>query len=380
MAVADLANESCLNPRLMLTDVGNVVVAYQSLVGVRNTIKVAKLLSDGSKAWGGVIELTGTNGLYSLADAGGDSFYVAYLLGDAGKMAVMRYTANGEAAWEDAVIVDETAVVSAEPMACPNGKGGVLLGWRHSLGGSRTSDAVQVIDRDGKPLWDEILNYPIRLSLAASRQGDIYVSYIYDSASTGINLTVSKYGANGKLLWDGPLLLDGQSYQVSIYGSRVTDNGEFAVVYRNASNYNEATIEYSYFDAAGEIVDTQVEVSVMDGDKGRGALSYGGGRQMVLVWGDNGMANGKGSVYAQNILLPESASVGVMECGGTQLQAVYTGSSLKVNVSGKADIYDCAGRLLFSAMATDGSVDAPGLMPGLYVIKINGQSAKFTVL
>ena len=69
--VAENNVESCLNPKLLRTDAGNVVVAYQSLVGARNTIKITKLAADGSKAWGGMIELTGTNGLYALADAGG---------------------------------------------------------------------------------------------------------------------------------------------------------------------------------------------------------------------------------------------------------------------------------------------------------------------
>ena len=379
--VAELSAESCLNPKLLHTDAGNIIVAYQSLVGLRNTIKITKLTGDGAKAWGGVIELPGTNGLYTLAGAGDDSFYVAYVQADAGNMAVMRYTANGEAAWDAPAIVDQgRAVVSSEPEAVPYADGGVVLCWRHAENITKVVGAVQAVSREGNLLWSEPQFYSAPHVAAISPDGNIYVAYSFTDAY-GTNMSVSRYNSDGEYAWDSPLLLDGSSYQVSIYGVQVVaDGSELAVVYRNASDFNRATIEYSHLDSNGEVLDTQVPVSTMQGDKGRGALTYAGGRQMVLTWGDNGMSNGKGSVYAQNIVLPEPASLTTAVAGSESLQAVYCGGELMVNRRGNAAVLDCYGRLLYCGIVPDGTISLPGLAAGVYVINIDGQSAKFTVL
>ncbi len=101
---------------------------------------------------------------------------------------------------------------------------------------------------------------------------------------------------------------------------------------------------------------------------------------MVLTWGDNGMSNGKGSVYAQNIVLPEPASLTTAVAGSESLQAVYCGGELMVNRRGNAAVLDCYGRLLYCGIVPDGTISLPGLAAGVYVINIDGQSAKFTVL
>lgn len=378
--VAENDVESCLNPKLLRTDAGNTVVAYQSLIGSRNTIKITKLAADGSKAWGGMIELTGTNGLYALADAGSDSFYAVYIEGDAGNLTVMRYTANGEAAWEEPVSVDKgSAIVSSEPVVTADSNGGIVLCWNHSLGGTRVEGALQAMNRSGELLWPEPQYYPTSLSVATSPQGDIYVAYPFSDVN-GVNLGVAKYDAAGEYLWDSPVLLDWLSYSVSIYGARVVDGGDLAVVYRNASAFNEATIEYSQVTSGGDIVDTQLPVSMMLGDKGRGGLSYGGGRQLVLAWGDNGMANGRGSIYAQNIVLAEPASLTSTLAGGKALAAAYSHGTLSANADGEATVYDCSGRLMFTCRIAGGTAQTAVLTPGVYILRMNGETVKFTAL
>ena len=378
--VAENNVESCLNPKLLRTDAGNVVVAYQSLVGARNTIKITKLAADGSKAWGGMIELTGTNGLYALADAGGDSFYAVYVEGDAGNLTVMRYTANGEGAWEEPVSVDRgSAIVSRKPMVTADGSGGIVLSWNHAVSTTKVVGALQAMNRSGELLWPEPQYYPTSLSVATSPQGDIYVAYPFSDVN-GVNLGVAKYDAAGEYLWDSPVLLDWLSYSVSIYGVQVVDGGDLAVVYRNASAFNEATIEYSQLDPGGNIVDTQLPVSMMLGDKGRGGLSYSGGRQLVLAWGDNGMADGRGSIYAQNIVMAEPASLTPTLAGGKALKAAYSHGALSVNADGEASVFDCSGSLMFTCRIVGGTAHTAALAPGVYILRMNGETVKFTVL
>lgn len=381
ICVAETATEACLNPKVLLTDAGNIVVAYQSLDGSRNSIKISKLSSGGTKVWGGVIELTGTNGLYSLADAGNDSFYIVYIAADAGSVGVMRYTPNGEAAWPDIVEVDPgSAVVSSEPAAIAYHQGGVVVSWRHSEGMTKVSGAFQAVSRDGELLWDLDQYCPTPHTAAVSADGDIFVTSASKDES-GMYLEATRYDSNGDYVWEKSLLLAGEPYQVSLYGTQVTDLNELVMVYRKASSYNKATIEYSHIDADGMTVDTEVPVSVMGGDKGHGSLSYGGGRQMVLVWGDNGMAHNQGSIYAQNIELSYPSSVTAVSVGSESLRAIYSHGELGVNRSGDATVSDCYGRVLFCGKVSEGAtVSLPRLAPGIYILKVNEQSIKFTVI
>ena len=369
--------ESCLNPKVVMTDAGNVIIGFQSLYESHNSIKVVKLTPSGSKAWGGFIELQGTNGLYNLVAGVKDSFYVSYLMANEGSLAVMRYTANGEEAWTEPTVTDNgQVIVGTEPTAAPDGNGGVLVGWRHAVSEFSSEGRLQGIDSSGAVLWPESRSFTNVPQACADTGGNIYVAYTKGQENAD-NLFVSKYDMGGEDIWNTKALLKQEAYRVSIYGIRSVED-DVAVVYRNAGNYNDATIGYAHIDHNGDPVVTDGNVSTMPGDKGMGSLVYTGDGQLVLAWGDNGSSKGGGRIYAQNVNLDVAVGIEhVTDAGNGISRAFYSDGVVRVpGAEGHACVYSMGGTMIWSGAVSGESLHTGYLLPGIYLVKTTVGSVK----
>lgn len=377
--------ESCLNPKVLISDTGNIYFAYQALTDTRNSIKISKLDTEGKKSWGGQIEVTGSNGLFQMALSGQDSMYLAWFQADKGNLAVMRYTANGDEAWDAPVVIDEgSAVVSSEPTVCADGNGGIVVCWRHSLGMTQVDGCIQAVARDGKCLWANSESFPNVPHACVDGDKNI-VAVCTQGVDYEDNIMMSKYGPDGSLLWETGELLDNPANRLTIYGVRDIE-GDAVAVYRNTSGLGQATICYAQATKGGETVTADGKVSTMKGDKGFGRLAYDRAGQMVLAWSDNGGSDNGGRIYAQNIV-PEVTSVKeIFGSCGTAFSPVYSGGVIRFAADGTdalTEVYDMAGSKLASCRATveGGYATARvGILPqGLYIVKNGGESAKILV-
>ncbi|MBP3298903.1 MAG: T9SS type A sorting domain-containing protein [Muribaculaceae bacterium] len=387
VALASNNVESCLNPKLIISDAGNIIIGYQALTNSRNSIKVTKLTPDGSKAWGGHIEITGANGLFAMAPSNQDSFLVTWFQADRGNLAVMRYTANGEEAWNGPTIVDEgSAVVSTEPLACSDGKGGIVVSWRHSLYSTQVDGRLQNVDRDGKLLWAESIAFSNVPQICTDNDNNIVAAYTTGKDNQD-NIFMSKYDTDGDCVWASRELLESPSYRIAIYGVSCI-NGEAVAVYRNILGLRMATIDYIHLDTEGYPVDMAGKVSAMDGDKGFGRLASDGTGQMVLAWSDNGSNRNGGRIYAQNIL-PKVASVDRISVDeASHFHPVYIDGVIKYRASAEQEsritVYDMSGRRIASCGAV---LNAEGyaeghtgyLAAGVYIVKCGSKSAKIII-
>lgn len=379
IALTSDSKESCLNPKLITTDEGNIIVGFQSLIGSRNTLKFSKLSSKGSKLWGGMITVTGTNGLFNLVSSTEDTFFVDYILGNTGEVAVMRYTANGEEAWGEPAIIDNgMAVVSTEPVACSDSKGGIIVGWRYAPSAFEVAGALQAVDRQGNLRWHEFESCPNIPQVAADKDGNIYTAYTYGTSSDINNLFVSKYSADGKLLWETDPLVNCMSSQISIYGVAAVDSNA-AVVYRNAVTYNQATVEYAYIESDGKIVKTDAELSTMEGDKGHGSLSLSGNDNLVVAWADNGISKGGGRIYAQKVDLPAGSGISEISVDRTSAVGYNNGILYAPSFNGMVSVYDCSGQLVKRGIVTDGYMEIGQLLQGVYLVSDGKKSDKLFV-
>lgn len=375
------SKESSLNPKVAITPARSAVFGFQALAGSRNSIKIAKLNSAGTKMWGGLIEVTGTNGLFNLVAGEGDSFYLVYFEADKANLSVMRYTANGEPAWDKPTVIDAgSAIVSAESLACSDGRGGVVVGWRHALTDFTYDGRLQRVDAAGRILWEESVAFVNLPTPGADAAGNIYAAYSRGSIGQD-NLQISQYDSAGEHIWDTPRLLDYDAYQVSIYGLRSIGD-EVVVAYRNALDYNMAQVDYAHIDPYGDPKVIEGKISTMEGDKGRGGLYCDPSGQIVLAWGDNGGAKGGGRIYAQNALLDVPTGIDNVDAKELQttLQPRYTGSGIELgDCTGVAYLYDMTGALMTSGNIRSGVLHTGVIAPGLYVVKVGDKAAKIAV-
>lgn len=355
--LADNAEEGCFNPHAVLTDKGNIVVGYQSLYTGHNTLKVLKLNPDGTKAWGGVIESRGTNGLFELVAGENDSFYQVWIIGDAASVAVSRFTANGEPAWEEDVLVDvQNAVVGSEPKAASDGRGGVLVSWRHASSQFNNEGCFQRVAPDGAMLWDDSLAFDNLPIATTDANGNIYMVVTNDKDGDD-NLFVSKFAPSGEFLGSTGSLLSSPADRVSVYGLAV-DGNHVALAYRNASALNEATIEYAHIGADCNPVVRQGAVATGAGNKGFGMMTYSGQGQAVVAW-----ENSANQVMAQNFSIDLTAGIASVATEGSDSGAVYT----------------LTGICLWRGPLAEGMRPDLSLAPGVYILQSGSHSSKFIV-
>lgn len=383
IALSDNKSESCLNPKICKTDKGNYIFGYQSLRGSRNSIKFAKLNPDGSKAWGGLIEITGTNGLYNMVPSDNDSFFTAYYLANEGHLCVDRYTANGESAWNEPQILDYArAIISLDPVLASDNRNGVLVAWRHGQTDYVTVGVLQRLSRDGEGLWDGGELFPTVPVPVADYKGNISVVYNLGVENMD-NIIMKGYTPAGEPSYTTKNLLPQNSGLLSIYGLRALGE-DLCAVYRNASTYNQAVIGYCHVLGNGELKDIDVPVSMMAGDKGRGSLSYDGDSTLVLAWGDNGMAKGGGRVYAQDFTLDVVAGLESpkSEKELSSISAFYSEGNLFITgiESGEITVrvYDMSGKILINSEnihSLGGTVVVPSrLTGGIFMVAVEDNS------
>lgn len=372
------AKESSLNPKLITTDAGNVIIGFQSLIGSKNSLKFTKLNANGEKMWGGMITISGTNGLFNMVESLDDTFFIDYILGDTGEVAVMRYTANGEEAWDEAVKIDNgTAVVSTEPVACSDFQGGIIVGWRFAPSSFEIAGALQTIDRQGTLLWSDFKEFPNMPQVSSDSFGNIYASYTLGALSND-NLFITKYDPQGNLLWETDPIINSSTGQISIYGMAAIDSN-IAVVYRNSLAYNLATIDCGYVNSTGEVANSDIAVSSMTGDKGRGSLTLSKAGDLVLAWADNGMSKGGGKIYAQRVDLPSISGISSIQTND-KFNVVYRNGIIHTEfTNGMTSIYDYSGKITKKGMMVNGMMETGSLMPGVYLITNGDKCAKLFV-
>jgi len=379
VAVSDDPQESCLNPKVRVTDAGNIIVAYQSLNGPKNTIKATKLSTTGKKVWGANLEISGTNGLYNLIATTGDSFYISRFDANRGNLDVMRYTANGEEAWETPVTTDlGSATTSTEPIATATPSGDILIGWRHAIDNFHVDGRLQCIDRQGNTLWSDAKIFGNLPQACADAEGNIYAA---DAGSTANNLIITKFDKTGNEIWQSAPLIPGSSYQISFYGIHAFGNG-VVVAYRNARDYNLATVCITHLDPNGVEIESNTAISEMSGDKGRGGFAATPGDNIVVTWGDNGIAKGGGIIYAQDFTLKKSASVCSALADRDRLSATYSYGLLTINIGAdntgtEVAVHDLRGLCLFRGNST--SSIPLYLAPGIYTVSARGTTVKLAV-
>ncbi len=304
-----------LNPHVCITKSNNVLVGFQNMAGSRIEVKILKLRQDGSPAWGGMISLSGANGIFGMVPSGADGMVVAYYEASTSSYLAMKYTGNGEEVWDEKVRIDDSGLVktTSEPSLVSDGADGIVTGWRYAISQFSVAGKAQWIDSEGnKKFGDEgILTDELPTVGWDVSSKSLYASYALKSGDEKI-LTAAEYDEKGNMKWYTDEVSSMPANQFAVYGLIPVSDGVL-VVYRNNYKYNEATVEYTKLDLAGKIVKSNVTVSDASGDKGRGGV-VAMADQFVVVWSDNAL-----SVYAQNVKEDIGASIEQTSAKETEL-------------------------------------------------------------
>lgn len=300
--LTESGTENFLNPQVCVTHAGNILVGFQQLSDYASDIRIGKRYPDGTNAWGGFISIPCANGIFNMTPSGNDAAIVTYYEAGNGNYAAMRYTGNGEEAWSEKKRLDDSGLVktTAEPNVRSDGADGIIAGWRYANSGFSVAGKAQRLDADGNCLFDPegifLDDMPL---LCMDRQQSLYAAYALGDNGDKL-LVLEKYDKQGRLLWKiDDSSIAGYAYQLALYGMVPTTDG-ILLVYRNASSYNQATIEYSKISADGKVIRSNETVSNAPDDKGRGEMAVLE-NQFVITWADNGSAQGKGYIFAQNV-------------------------------------------------------------------------------
>lgn len=341
------ADDTCLNPKICVTNSGNVVVGFQTIVGSRSDIKIFKLKADGSNAWGGNLTVPALN--FAMVPTGEDGFFVGYYDNVTGNLVASKYTANGEEAWEEPVIIGSSGNVqiTAEPTFISDGQGGVLAGWREALTQLRGIGFGQRMDSDGNLMWGltgiEFTDLP---EFMVARDGGYYAA-CRNNDNSKIDLACHKISDTGEIVWSiDNAVQDDLARLYSIYGLVDMDDS-IGVVYREQVGVESALIKYAHISKEGHVMDGEGLISDASGDKGYGEVASHPG-EFVVAWTDN-----DGSVYGQNVRWTSSSSVESIR--------------QEDNASGLA-IYDLGGRRITGTPA-----------PGIYIVRESGDTRKVII-
>lgn len=286
-----------VNPHVCITKSDNVLIGFQNTIGNQADLKIVKLGQKGDMAWGGSISLPATNGIVGMAPSGEDGVIVTYYEASTSNYLAMKYTANGEEAWAETVQIDDTGLVktTVDPFVISDGADGIITSWRYAISQFSVAGKAQKIDAQGKKKYE---GDGILLDDLSTLSLDLSGSYLYAAHAVGVDnnktMALSQFDENGNRTWRADDVSSEVAYQYAIYGLVPVDDGIW-VVYRNASVYNKATIQYSKIDVTGKVVESNVVISDADGDKGRGELAVLQD-QFAVVWTDNAS-----SVFAQNV-------------------------------------------------------------------------------
>ncbi len=314
------SKETCLDPKLCVTKSGNILAGFGSMLTGADMTKIYKFNPDGTPAWGSYISIPETNATftYNITATGDDSAFVSYFTAG-GEYEMMKYTANGEPAWENVVKIDDSGLVSVttEPSVAVDNNDGILFGWNNKSGQFSTSGFAQHFDKNGKKLWQDNLEVAEAPQVAITPAGDCYIAYRINIQQ---NVALSRITADGKEQWTATMLAD-DTYKASVYGTIPCAEG-MMVIYRNASDYDEAVIEYSVVGENGVTSAMNVTVSDAPGDKGKGDIAVTE-NQVLVVWEDNASNNSGGCIYAQNIAFkPASIDAVISQAGKVSITGV----------------------------------------------------------
>lgn len=378
-----------LNPHVCITKSNNVLVGFQNMVGGRTDVQIMKLQENGSKAWGGSISLSGANGIFNMTPSGADGIIATYYEASTNNYLAMKYTANGEEAWAEKTLIDDSGLVktTAEPSVISDGADGIITSWRYAVSQFGVAGKVQRVDSQGNKRYEE---EGVLLEDLSAICFDPSVKALYTACANrpkdAKNMVLNRYNENGDLEWNVEEISGVVASQFAIYGMVPVADG-ILVIYRNASTYNQATVEYSKIDFTGEVVQSNVTISDAAGDKGRGGLALLSG-QFVIAWSDNAL-----SVFAQNVEIGKGSSITDTHADGKdQFSIRYNPGqksftmSLAVDTPANASvsIFDLTGKRVADLGTTvlDGGMNehtytVPTLSSGIYLLMLQTSEGTF---
>lgn len=309
MALMKKGEGASMSPKVCELKDGSIIVGYQVLGAGMQKLNFTKLQADGTALWGGKIEIVGADGNFDMIPSGNNGFIVASF--ETGNYYASKYNATGDMVWDKQAVIDDSGMVksSSEPCVVSDGEGGLVAAWRYSVSSTATGGKVQHIDSEGNSVFSEEFttgNLPFITTDIENKQ-----IYVFSTEQVDYYLytpKVWKLDYTGKNLWNADgisLSEDGFSY--SMYGINMCDENVI-FVYRNASDYNKAKIEYTCMNKDGEILAQNRTVSNAFNNKGRGGITPVVDGQFVTVWTDKEEMTG-GVVYAQNSIVREFTSI-----------------------------------------------------------------------
>lgn len=300
---------AAMSPKVLEMGDGSTIVGYQVMGAGMQRLNFTKLQVDGEASWGGKLEIVGADGNFDLIPSGNNGFIISSF--ETGNYYATKYNTAGDPVWDKQAILDDSGMAksTSEPCVISDGEGGLIAAWRYSISSTATGGKVQRIDTDGNRVFSEDFttnNLPFIATDKEKKQ-----IYVFSTEQVDYYLytpKVWKLDYTGKNLWNADgisLSEDGFSY--SMYGINMCDENVI-FIYRNASDYNKAKIEYTCMNKEGEILAQNRTVSDAFNNKGRGGVSPVVDGQFVTVWTDKEEMTG-GLIYAQNSIVREFTNI-----------------------------------------------------------------------
>lgn len=382
-----------LNPHVCVTKANNILIGFQNVIGAQIDVKIIKLLENGGTAWGGSIPLSGANGIFDMIPSGNDGMIVCYYEANSGNYLAMKYTANGEEAWTEKVLIDDTGSVktTSEPSVISDGADGIITGWRYAASSFSVAGKAQRIDVDGNKVFDEEGVLLEDLPVICTDQGkkSLYTAYSLGNLE-GKYISLCKYDEKGNFVWQNDEISSEYASEFAIYGLIPMDD-EVIIVYRNASRFDEATLEYSKVDSNGNTINHNVTISNAPGNKGRGGLvSFPD--QFIIAWTSASEAK-DGNIYVQNIKEKIGSFIENNYVDKQESLLVYTDHTQKtlwinlhVNQAAQASIHmtDLQGKSVANPETIDivkGNNEYPfsidRLSAGIYLVTVQTKNERF---
>lgn len=388
IAVMKSGEGAALNPKIMETNAGNYIIGYRSMGAGVSKLSFLKMNTDGTTSWGSKLNIVGAGDLFDMVPAGNDGFIVSYF--ENNSYYAQRYNATGEEVWDNRAEIDntETAKVTSEPVVVSDGEDGLVAGWRYAASQFTTGGRVLRINAEGESTFSDAFetgNLPF-VSVDPGRK-QIYIFSSDPVASSVFAPKAWKLDYQGTNLWSSEgvsLSDDGLSY--AAYGIAGCANGDAVCIYRNGSNYNVATIEYTRISEDGTVTEQNKWVSSAVGDKGRGGCSTVKNGQIITAWTDMNSTAG-GAVFAQNTVVEDPTDNCSLQSVDSQMVAFVTGREhLFLTISSSDDteafvslvglngeIKEDFGKIVLRSGKNEMNYQMKGIAAGVYLLTVKTQ-------
>lgn len=151
--------------------------------------------------------------------------------GQQDKNFLRSFTRNGSLRWERLIPIPVSAEFSYTADVVTDAAGNVYLAYNIDTNPDPFEDVYEnhlaKFDKDGKQIWNRVLNDDVVGPLALDARGNIY------AATNGFVSNLYKYAPNGKIIWESDVQPD-----FSIYELVVSDRDELFVMGDDYSRYD----------------------------------------------------------------------------------------------------------------------------------------------